>query len=232
MSHILAIDTCTESCSAALLADGELTARAEIAPREHSQKLLPMVESLLQDAGLAITQLDAIAFGRGPGSFTGVRIGTATAQGLALGADKPLIPVSTLAAMALQAGKRFGNATIVTAIDARMGEAYLAAYRYCDGKLVELIAEQVCQPDGWDYASLADEAQLVLVGTAWGAYPQMVELLHANPIQVLIEFFPRAEEMAELAVESFRQGDVCDAAEAEPVYLRDKVTWKKLPGRE
>ena len=231
MSHILAIDTCTELCSAALLSAGQMRAKAEIAPREHSQKLLPMIESLLADAELSMEQLDAIAFGRGPGSFTGVRISTATAQGLALGADKPLIPVSTLAAMALQAGKAFGEATIVAAIDARMGEVYLAAYRFVAGELLELLPEQVTQPDGWDYASLAQQQQLLLVGTGWAAYPQMAELLN-QPARIEAEWFPRAEEMAELAVTALPQGAVCDAAEAEPVYLRDKVTWKKLPGRE
>ena len=232
MSHILAIDTCTELCSAALLSDGAITAKAEIAPREHSQKLLPMVETLLADANVTMSELDAIAFGRGPGSFTGVRIGTATAQGLALGSGKPLIPVSTLAAMALQAAKLYGDGIVISAIDARMGEVYLAAYRCEQGRLSTIIDEQVCKPDEWDHSSLVAEDSLILVGTAWEAYPQMVELFSKKSLQVQSQFFPRAEEMAELAVLAYQQGKGCDAAEAEPVYLRDKVTWKKLPGRE
>lgn len=232
MSHILAIDTCTELCSTALLSDGAITAKAEIAPREHSQKLLPMVETLLADANVTMSELDAIAFGRGPGSFTGVRIGTATAQGLALGSGKPLIPVSTLAAMALQAAKLYGDGIVISAIDARMGEVYLAAYRCEQGRLSTIIDEQVCKPDEWDHPSLVAEDSLILVGTAWEAYPQMVELFSKKSLQVQSQFFPRAEEMAELAVLAYQQGKGCDAAEAEPVYLRDKVTWKKLPGRE
>lgn len=231
MNKILAVDTCTETCSAALLHGETMLAECEIAPREHSQKLLPMVESLLVQADLELSDMDAIAFGRGPGSFTGVRIGTAAAQGLALGADKPMVPISTLAAMALQAAKRWGDGLVIAAIDARMGEVYIGAYQVQGGDLTCVIDEQVCKPDAWP-TELPEHNQLVLVGTGWSAYPDMQERLTSTIEAVEGAFYPQAEEMAELAIKEVDSGNLADAADVEPVYLRDKVTWKKLPGRE
>ena len=122
---ILALDTSTEACSAALLIDTEIHQRYEVAPREHGALILPMIETLLSEAGCAPTQLDALAFGRGPGAFVGVRIATGVAQGIAFAADLPVIPVSSLAAMAQSV--EHGN--VYSAIDARMNEVYWGAYR-------------------------------------------------------------------------------------------------------
>lgn len=122
-TRILAIDTATEACSVAVWNQGEIHALFELCPREHTQRILPMVQQVLAESGLALNQLDALAFGRGPGSFTGVRIGIGIAQGLALGADLPMIGVSTLQTMAQGARRVSGAARVLAAIDARMGKS-------------------------------------------------------------------------------------------------------------
>lgn len=121
--RILAIDTATEACSAALWNDGTLSAHFEICPREHTQRILPLVQEVLAESGTTLTELDALAFGRGPGSFTGVRIGIGIAQGLALGSELPMIGVSTLATMAQGAWRKTGATRVLAAIDARMGKS-------------------------------------------------------------------------------------------------------------
>ncbi|MFA0231771.1 tRNA (adenosine(37)-N6)-threonylcarbamoyltransferase complex dimerization subunit type 1 TsaB, partial [Vibrio sp. 10N.261.45.A7] len=127
-AKILAVDTATENCSVALVIGDQVFARSEEAPRDHTKKILPMVDEVLKEANVALTDLDAIAFGQGPGSFTGVRIGIGIAQGLAFGADLPMIGVSTLAAMAQGSYRKFGETHVATAIDARMSEVYWARY--------------------------------------------------------------------------------------------------------
>ena len=122
--RILAIDTATEACSAALWNDGNTCAHFELCPREHTQRILPIVQDILTQGGVSLTDLDALAFGRGPGSFTGVRIGIGIAQGLALGAELPMIGVSTLVTMAQGAWRKQGATRVLAAIDARMGEVY------------------------------------------------------------------------------------------------------------
>jgi len=139
---LLAFETSTEACSVAVWVDGEVCERFEIAPRRHAELTLPWAEQLLVDAGVAKSQLDAIAIGRGPGAFTGVRLAIAIGQGIALALDRPIVPVSTLAALALQApGPR-----VFAAIDARMGEVYAAAYELRDGDAVALDEERVAAP--------------------------------------------------------------------------------------
>ncbi|MGB1311163.1 MAG: tRNA (adenosine(37)-N6)-threonylcarbamoyltransferase complex dimerization subunit type 1 TsaB, partial [Leucothrix sp.] len=136
---ILAIETATEACSAALYHDGGIISRYELAPRKHTQLILPMMDSLLAEAGLSKQALDAIAFGRGPGAFTGLRIAVGVTQGLALALDRPVIPISSLAAMAqqvLDATVDLASAMLdyIPAIDARMGEVYWARYKNVDGQ--------------------------------------------------------------------------------------------------
>ena len=183
--RILAIDTATEACSAALWNDGTLSAHFEICPREHTQRILPLVQEVLTESGTTLSELDALAFGRGPGSFTGVRIGIGIAQGLALGAELPMIGVSTLATMAQGAWRKTGATRVLAAIDARMGEVYWAEYQ-------------------------RDEQ---------GVWHGEVEL-------------PAAEDMLPLACYLLAAGKTVAVEKAEPVYLRNEVAWKKLPGRE
>ncbi len=225
---ILVIDTATENCSAALYHNGQITETSVEAPREHSQRILPMVDSLLQEAGLALTDLDAIAFGRGPGSFTGIRIGTAMMQGLALGADLPVLPISNLAAMA-QGAIAQGATEVVAAIDARMGEVYFGHFLARDGLAQCQGEEQVLAPD-----ALLAQWQLgpavTAVGTGFETYPQLAaaDNLTLNPACRL----PTAAMMVPLALQLWRDGGARPVTEVEPVYLRNTVAWKKLPGRE
>lgn len=226
---ILVIDTSTEACSAALIADNSLIQRFEVSPRGHSKKILPMVEALLAEAKLTLAELDAIAYGRGPGSFTGVRIGSGIMQGLALGSEKPVLPISTLAAMAQQAIEQSGAEHVLAAIDARMGEVYWGHYQNVDGLAVLVNEEQVIAPGELSALNL-DAPEYVAVGTAWETYPELTQLANIRVDTNIL--YPAASAMAALASASWQAGEGIDVADAKPVYLRDKVTWKKLPGRE
>lgn len=231
-TRILAIDTATEACSVALSDDKKIDALFELCPREHTQRILPMVRQVLSANQLRLTELDALAFGRGPGSFTGVRIGIGIAQGLALGAELPLIGVSTLATMAQGAWRLTGATRVLAAIDARMGEVYWAEYqRDAQGNWQGESSEAVLKPE----AALARMAQLegewATVGTGWQAWP---ELAAQSPLQLTatqVEL-PAAEDMLPLAALALATGNTVAAEQAEPTYLRNEVTWKKLPGRQ
>lgn len=228
---ILAVDTATEACSAALLVGDKLFSRWEEAPRDHTRKILPMVQAVLEDAGISLSDLDAIAFGRGPGSFTGVRIGIGVAQGLAFGAGVPLIGISTLAAMAQGAYRLDGAEQVLTAIDARMNEVYFGRYALIDGRM-QLVEDEVVS----DPAALVDvrgklAGRVTCVGTGFETYGEILSGL-ADELAVSQVRFPAAEDMLPLARTAWLAGEAVPVEQATPVYLRDKVTWKKLPGRE
>ncbi|EKB19130.1 tRNA (adenosine(37)-N6)-threonylcarbamoyltransferase complex dimerization subunit type 1 TsaB [Aeromonas veronii] len=228
---ILAVDTATEACSAALLVGDKLFSRWEEAPRDHTRKILPMVQAVLEDAGISLSDLDAIAFGRGPGSFTGVRIGISVAQGLAFGAGVPLIGISTLAAMAQGAYRLDGAEQVLTAIDARMNEVYFGRYELIDGRMQLVGDEVVSEP-----AALVDvrgklAGPVTCVGTGFETYGETLSGL-ADELAVSQVRFPAAEDMLPLARAAWLAGEAVPVEQATPVYLRDKVTWKKLPGRE
>ncbi|ENY71611.1 tRNA (adenosine(37)-N6)-threonylcarbamoyltransferase complex dimerization subunit type 1 TsaB [Aeromonas diversa] len=227
---ILAVDTATEACSAALLMGEQVFARYEEAPRDHTRKILPMVQSLLDEAGITLADLDAIAFGRGPGSFTGVRIGIGVAQGLALGAEKPLIGVSTLAAMAQGAWRRDGARQVLAAIDARMNEVYFGRFEIREGLMAPVQEECVIDPQ-----VLAAEPTLAgrwhTIGTGFATYGDVLQLA-TEQVPASVPALPMAEDMLPLARAAWLAGEAVAVEAATPVYLRDKVTWKKLPGRE
>ncbi|HEH9431080.1 TPA: tRNA (adenosine(37)-N6)-threonylcarbamoyltransferase complex dimerization subunit type 1 TsaB [Aeromonas sobria] len=228
---ILAVDTATEACSAALLVGDTLFSRWEEAPRDHTRKILPMVQAVLEDAGISLSDLDAIAFGRGPGSFTGVRIGISVAQGLAFGVGVPLIGISTLAAMAQGAYRLDGAEQVLTAIDARMNEVYFGRYELIDGRM-QLVGDEVVS----DPAALVDArgkqaGPVTCVGTGFETYGETLSAL-ADELVVSQVRFPAAEDMLPLARAAWLAGEAVPVEQATPVYLRDKVTWKKLPGRE
>lgn len=227
MSKILAIDTATEACSAALYIDGNVTHTFEVSPQQHSQKLLPMVEGLLTQAELNVNQLDYLCFGRGPGSFTGVRIATGMIQGMALGADLPVVGVSTLQAMAQEVIASGHGAQVAVAIDARMGEVYFALFANQDGVATLVGQEVVCPPE--EVLPQLNEEGIAYAGTGWQAYPVLSELVAQYTVTVL---YPSAQFMFASALQSIAQGEAKDIEEITPTYLRDKVTWKKLPGRE
>lgn len=231
-AKILALDTATENCSVALLAFDKVFVRSEVAPRDHTKKILPMVDEVLKEAGLTLQDLDALAFGQGPGSFTGVRIGIGIAQGLAFGADLPMIGVSTLAAMAQGSYRLHQAEQVACAIDARMSEVYWGRFqRQEDGSWANVDEECVIAPDELVQRTPSDAQCWHTAGTGWQTYQApLAELpltLKAGDL-----LFPDAQDMVILAEQAWREGRSVSAEEASPVYLRDTVAWKKLPGRE
>lgn len=230
--RILAIDTATEACSVALWNDGTTFAHFEECPREHTQRILPLVKTILTEGNTSLTDLDALAYGRGPGSFTGVRIGIGIAQGLALGADLPMIGVSTLATMAQGAWRMTGATRVLAAIDARMGEVYWAEYtRDENGVLHGEETEAVLKPEAVTGRLKQLSGEWATVGTGWPAWPEMAKdtgltLVDGNML------LPAAEDMLPIACQLLAAGKTVAVEHAEPVYLRNTVAWKKLPGRE
>ncbi|RUM93524.1 MAG: tRNA (adenosine(37)-N6)-threonylcarbamoyltransferase complex dimerization subunit type 1 TsaB [Thiothrix sp.] len=224
---ILALDTSTEACSVALLNGAELHSRYVVQPRKHAALILPMLEEVLTEAGMILGDLDALAFGCGPGSFTGVRIATATAQGVAASVNLTVIPVSSLAAIAQRAVDEKGTEKIACAIDARMGEVYWGCYRQNNEGVVELegtecvIAPQavpVPQGSGWTGA-----------GTGWSAYEESL-ILRMGPalLDLNAGLLPNAAALAKLAAVDFQQGKTVSAGKALPVYLRNQVARKPI----
>jgi len=218
---ILALDTATEACSAALEIDGEVRERHVVEPRAHGRLLLPMAEELLAEAGVAVGQLDALAFGRGPGAFTGLRIASGVVQGLALGTELPVVAVSDLCIVAQGAVTRDGGERIAVAMDARMSEVYWAAFEAREGLATAVSEECVVAPgavpmpegDGW-----------LGVGTGWSAYREALEGAVGDRVAVLdAQRLPRASDMLGPAREAFRAGRAVAAEQAVPVYLRNTV---------
>lgn len=229
---LLALDCSTEACSVALLDDGgdiiRVTEKTEPAPRQHTQRLLPLVDQLLVDTGTSLQQLDAIAFGRGPGSFTGLRICLGAVQGLAFGADLPVVPISTLAALAQTAvNAGHGGSTIVSTLDARMDEIYWAVYN-STGQGIELIdQERLTAPEQLLEGHSVDRANTTAVGSGHHYHDRI------TPTGVFkawyAEMLPSAKAIAQLARLDYQQGKTCRADEALPTYLRDEVAWQKQP---
>lgn len=229
---LLALDTSSEGCSAALLVDGEIHEQFELAPRGHTKLLMPMIRQLLAAQSLAPADLDAVAFACGPGSFTGLRIATGVVQGLAYGLGVPVVPVSSLAAVAAEAIDRHGVAEgegIAVAFDARMGEVYWGCFEQRGGVPVPIVEERVCAPE---LVSLPEATtRWLAVGAGWGYRDQMPAPVVAAMAQLDESLLPRARYVAELAGQAYRNGETVAANEAQPVYLRNTVAWKKLPGR-
>ena len=214
---LLAIETATEACSVALLIDGEVRERFEIAPRRHTDLVLPWADELLAEAGLARTQLDAIAVGRGPGAFTGVRLAVALAQGMALALDRPVLPVSTLAALAWPAR---GASSVLAAIDARMGEVYLGWFRAEGEGLHAIGPEWMAAPAQVD----VDAAALIGVGTGFAAAEgALAEALLSKLVACDPTALPHAADLARIAALDFAAGRAIAPDALEPAYLRDKV---------
>lgn len=231
-AKILAIDTATENCSVALLVNDQVISRSEVAPRDHTKKVLPMVDEVLKEAGLTLQDLDALAFGRGPGSFTGVRIGIGIAQGLAFGADLPMIGVSTLAAMAQASYRLHGATDVAVAIDARMSEVYWARYtRQENGEWLGVDEECVIPPQNLIDEAQADNKNWITAGTGWAAYQSELARLPFTMTSSEV-LYPDSQDIVILAQKEFEKGNTVPVEESSPVYLRDNVTWKKLPGRE
>jgi len=223
---LLALDTATEACSVALLHQGQVLSRYEVIPRLHAQRLLPMLQALLNEAGIALHVVDAIAFGQGPGAFTGVRIAASVAQGLGFALDRPLLPVSNLAALAQRAFREHGAQQVAAAIDARMGELYFACYRleqnamHLQGIEAVLPPEQAALPRG-------ASGDWFGAGSGWSVAGehQKLPLITGKDASLL----PHADDILHLATCAFARGQAIAAEHAQPVYLRDKVASKPSP---
>jgi tRNA threonylcarbamoyladenosine biosynthesis protein TsaB len=217
--NLLAIETATECCSIALLAGDALFQRCEIAPRRHAELLLPMCEDVLAEAALRRRDLDVVAVGRGPGAFTGVRLAISAAQGIALALAIPVVPVSSLAALAMQAPD--DGLDILAVIDARMGEVYAGRFRRV-GALVEAIGEETVGPA--DALVVTGDAPLNVIGTGWSSYRDAIaRILPWPPRSSEGERTPRAADLARQAAPVAAAGAGLPADRAQPVYLRDKV---------
>ena len=213
--RVLAIETSTEHCSVALQEGGEVLSHSELAGQRHSEILLSMIDRLLAEAGCSLQDMDGIAFGAGPGSFTGVRIAASVAQGLALGVDIPVMPVCTLEALA----ETSGFERVACALDARLDEVYFAAYeRQCENW--QLVVQPCLSPIGG--LELLPGVGWAGVGSGFGILNgelgQHLELAQAYP-----EKIPEARAVAALGTRMLVKGGGLDAAKAQPVYLRDKV---------
>jgi len=221
--NLLGIETATDLCSVALMAGGRIVERETDEPRSHADRVLTMVRDCIEETGLQLSDLDVLVFGRGPGSFTGIRIATGVIQGLALGAGLPVVPVSSLAGHAAAARRRLGASQVAVAVDARMGECYWGCFEVSAAGEARLLGEErIAAPDeieappgeGW-----------VGIGSGWAAYP---ELGAALPLVRVAEqsILPSARDLLPSAVAALERGEAVPAEQALPVYLRDKVAWQ------
>jgi tRNA threonylcarbamoyladenosine biosynthesis protein TsaB len=214
---LLVLDTSTEYCSAALWLDGLIRARRVLAGQRHSSLLLPMVDELLRESGIGLRQLDGIGYGAGPGSFTGLRIACAVTQGLAFGADLPVVGVSTLESMAEQAGAEH----VLTVLDARMAEVYWAAYQRAGAGWRSVVEPQLALPGS---VSVPEGGGWVGAGNGFVVLGEVLRpRLAAQLARIDDTLMPDAAAMAPLAARAFERGEGVDAALAAPIYLRDKV---------
>lgn len=218
---LLAIDTVTEYCSVALLVNGEIVVREGLAAQQHTQLILPMVQAVLAETGTSLSQMDAIVFDRGPGSFTGLRVGAGVVQGLALGTGLPVIPVSSLQTLAQSAYRTESAEQVIAGIDARQGEVYWACFNLDNGLMTNVQAEYLMSPDK---IRPAPKGNYFGVGTGFSSYENELGL---NTHVTLTGFngtaCPLAQDMLPFATLAWKQGRYVDATAALPVYLRDKV---------
>jgi tRNA threonylcarbamoyladenosine biosynthesis protein TsaB len=226
---LLALDTATELCSAALWLDGALITREASRERGHSELILPMIEQLLHEAGVALVQLDAIAFGRGPGAFTGVRLAAGVAQGLAFAADLPLMPISDLRALAAQVLLLAGAPPrALICQDARMDEVYWGCFERLGEAVRALGAEAVAAPGKIMLPPAWDRAAVAGAGSGFGAYAARLAAVAGQLTAVFPDLRPRAREIARLAVDDGLASAI-PAEQAQPVYLRDDVARPASP---
>ncbi|CUS48588.1 MAG: tRNA threonylcarbamoyladenosine biosynthesis protein TsaB [Idiomarinaceae bacterium HL-53] len=235
--RLLAIDTATEYCSVAHSDEKTIIYRGREAPREHAELVLPFVQEILAEAGMALGDLEGLVLGKGPGSFTGVRITASLGQGLAFSQGLPVVGISSLQAMAQQAYRLHDATHVIAAIDARMGEVYVGTYKLEEGLMKQQGEERVLKPEAVteymkDHAN--ERATWFGVGTGWVTYER--ELVEACEMLGAIELshsvrFPHAMDMLALGLAAFNRGEDVAAESFQVHYVRDEVTWQKLPGR-
>ena len=219
--NILALDSSTEACSVALLSEQNVVEKFEVIGRGHAEHLLPMINSLLIENAVSLDEIDLFAYGAGPGSFTGLRIGAAMMQGLALARDRKLIAISSLAALAARQ-----QGLVLSVIDARMEQVYHALYRIDGDVQAELIGETgVSSPEA---ISLPGEEKIIVCGTGWDRYKDEFSQMQTSECEIvgIDNEFPHAADIARLAMFESEQGNATDPAEALPHYVRNKVARK------
>jgi tRNA threonylcarbamoyladenosine biosynthesis protein TsaB len=222
---LLAIETAAEACSAALYVDGDISIRYELQPRKQSQLIMPMLDDLLNEAEIKPTQLDAVAFGCGPGSFTGVRIAAGVVQGVAFGADLPVVRVSTLAALAQGHYRNSGYTKVLPSFDARMQEIYWGCYQLQDSGL--MAAQFPDEITAADKATVPKGVEWHGVGSGWDSYRGELSKLVADRLaSVTTDLYCSAHDVALLGAFAWEQGDIVPPEEALPQYLRDDVAKK------
>ena len=220
MKNIIALDTSTEACSVALQCSGDAIFRYRVEPRMHAKLLLPLLNELLDEAGISAQQIEGVAFGRGPGAFTGVRIGTAAAQAIALGGDLPVAPVSTLAAIAHRCYREHGHHKVAVAIDARMGEVYRGDYEVASRGSAALCGdERVCPPS--DGSRLSSD--WCAAGTGWATYESILTQTTGATVIDGVDPFPHALDILLTGSAQLNRGEGVAPEHALPVYLRDNV---------
>ncbi|WP_295683578.1 tRNA (adenosine(37)-N6)-threonylcarbamoyltransferase complex dimerization subunit type 1 TsaB [uncultured Nevskia sp.] len=223
---LLAIETATEGLSVALLLNGEITERFEVAGREHSTRLPLLVPQLLAEAGLSLRQLDGLVCGIGPGSFAGVRIGVSYVKGLALGLDRPVVGVTSLAMLAQRALIEQPDAVALASIDARMDEVYFGAYRLVGG-VAQTLADETVGPASAIAAPAADF--YLAIGTGWGAHrAALLATLSTAPLTIVPDALPHAAAAFAIAAPQLAAGQGTDAARLVPAYLRNRVALTKI----
>lgn len=226
MTRILALDSATEACSAALLIDGATTSRSERREREHGPALVSMTDSLLGAAGLELRDLDALAFGCGPGSFTGLRIAAGITQGFALTAALPVLPISNLAILAQTAIEEEDAEAVAVCLDARMGQVFAGYYRRDERGLARPLQDDALSDPGALTLPHGIDRWLA-VGDGWERSGEAERLARGAEIAFAAPRLPEARFALRLAKRDWDQGLARDASEALPVYLRGKAAWRR-----
>ena len=227
-TKILAIDTATDTCSVALKINDSIIERHELAPQKQSELILPMIQAVLTESGLDLHQINAIAFGCGPGSFTGIRLATSIAQGLCFGANLPAIPISTLQAMAQGFYRTNQSKNVIIALDARMQEIYFAAYQAdANGLMQPIINDCICKPNAPLFSDLMREQSWDGIGSAWQVYHDVLQQCCAqNTVQISNiqhDYRSRALDITELALIQYNLDKTVKAEDILPVYLQNNM---------
>ena len=228
MTSILALDTSTDACSVALYDDGELSQQLKQQPRQHNRILFPMLEELLPAGKRA--SLDALAYTSGPGSFTGLRVGCSAAQGLAFTLGLPCVPITTLACLAqgaVREGLAANNDLVLSLLDARVGELYFALYRINDGLPEAVTPAAVARPES--FPTELPGQRLIAVGDGLALAEHLPGPVLERFDRTAPDLSPQARDLFPLALAALERGEVVAAAEVLPVYVRDEISWKKLP---
>lgn len=221
--NLLAIETSSDACSVALLCGTEIQTDHRLAAQQHGRLVLPMIDALMAQSELSINQLDGVVFGRGPGSFTGVRIAVALTQGIALGADIGVIGISTINSIAQGVYRLYGDHSVAISIDARMDEVYFAAYTLHDDSVMSpATQESLCSPSG--IPALPEDLKRSWAGSGAQRYSELLSEHYAVPMEsIRTDMWPNAYDLISLALPKAQSGELQPAEQASPVYLRNKV---------